>query len=75
MTPHCQCALPRNGSWCALCPPGSLPSAVGFAVLAMDTSPAWMLGNLLADIGLSYNPSSYLCPCAVLRACSLMDVS
>jgi len=74
MTPHCQCALPRNGWWRALCPPGSLPSAMGCAVLAMDTSPAWMLGNLLADIGRSYNPLSYLCPGAVLRACSLMDV-
>ena len=74
MMPHRQCALPRNRSWHALCPPASLPAAVGFAVLAMDTSPAWMLGNLLADIGRSYNRSFYLCPGALQRACPLMDV-
>jgi hypothetical protein len=74
MTPHCQCALPWNGSWHAMRSPARLPSAADFAVLEMGPSPAWVLGNLLADIGRSCNPSSYRCTPPVQRACRLTDV-
>jgi hypothetical protein len=74
MTPHGQCALLWNGSWHAMRPPARLPSAADFAVFDMNPSPAWMLGNLLANIGCSCNPSSYICTPPLRRARRLTNV-
>jgi hypothetical protein len=74
MTPHCQCALPWNGSWHAMCPPARLLKAADFAILDMEPSPAWVLGNLLADISRSRNLSSYVYTSSLQPACCLTDV-